>query len=212
MLIVDAIRSGAPPGTVHRVDASQAPVPERLRSSSSTHAIGVAEAIELARALGRLPAQVVLYGVEGRRFDAGGGSQTPSARPCRGSPARSCVAEARALPPGARSALLQTSSRVSRAPRPRSPSELARRRSAGSGTAARRRARPFVPAGAAQPRGTSSQLEHGALAGCARARRSRSRRRACRARPGAARPTRTDRRTTRRPSPRARAPPRGSRG
>ena len=76
-LIVDAVRSGAPPGVVHRVDAARGPVPERLRSSSSTHAIGVAEAIELARALGRLPAHLVLYGVEGRDFESGEGLSAP---------------------------------------------------------------------------------------------------------------------------------------
>jgi hydrogenase maturation protease len=70
-VLVDAIHSGAAPGTIHRVDASCEPVPARLASSSSTHAVGLAEAIELARALSRLPARVVLYGVEGLRFDAG---------------------------------------------------------------------------------------------------------------------------------------------
>jgi hydrogenase maturation protease len=39
----------------------------------STHAFGVGEAIELARALGRLPRRVLVYGVEGREFAAGEG-------------------------------------------------------------------------------------------------------------------------------------------
>lgn len=72
-VLVDAIRSGVPAGTVDRVDASYAPIPVSLRGSSSTHAVGVGEAIELARALGRLPARVVVYGVHGLRFDAGSG-------------------------------------------------------------------------------------------------------------------------------------------
>jgi hydrogenase maturation protease len=76
-LIVDAVRSGAPPGTVHRVDAARAPVPERLHSSSSTHAIGVADAIELARSLGRLPAEAIVYGVEGCDLAAGEGLSEP---------------------------------------------------------------------------------------------------------------------------------------
>jgi hydrogenase maturation protease len=37
---------------------------------SSTHAFGVGEAIELARALGTLPGQVLVYGIEGSDFDA----------------------------------------------------------------------------------------------------------------------------------------------
>jgi len=73
VVLVDAIRCGDPPGTIHRVDASQEPIPARLRSSTSTHAVGVGEAIELARALRRLPRWVVLFGVEGHRFDAGSG-------------------------------------------------------------------------------------------------------------------------------------------
>jgi hydrogenase maturation protease len=39
----------------------------------STHALGVAEAIELARALGRLPARLEVYAIEGARFTAGAG-------------------------------------------------------------------------------------------------------------------------------------------
>jgi hydrogenase maturation protease len=69
-LVVDAVSSGAPPGTVHRFDASEDPVPART-FHSSTHAFGLGEAIELARALGRLPRRVVVYGLEGRAFSAG---------------------------------------------------------------------------------------------------------------------------------------------
>lgn len=72
-VLVDAVASGATPGRVHRVEASLRALPAHLRASSSTHAVGVAETIELARALGRLPAQVVLYGVEGASFDPGMG-------------------------------------------------------------------------------------------------------------------------------------------
>lgn len=71
VVLVDAIRSGARPGTIHRVDATSAAIPVALRGSSSTHAVGAGEAIELARALGRLPRTVLLFGVEGHRFDAG---------------------------------------------------------------------------------------------------------------------------------------------
>jgi hydrogenase maturation protease len=73
VVLVDAIRSGATPGAIHRIDATSAAIPARLRGSSSTHAVGVGEAIELARALRRLPKRVVLFGVEGHRFEAGSG-------------------------------------------------------------------------------------------------------------------------------------------
>ena len=69
-VLIDTVVSGAPPGTVHRFDASDGPIAAReLRSS--THAIGLAETIELARALGRLPRRVVVYGIEGASFEAG---------------------------------------------------------------------------------------------------------------------------------------------
>ena len=70
-VLIDAVSSGAAPGTVHRVDATAAPLPARLRSSSSTHAVGLAEAIELGRTLGRFPGRLIVYGIEGERFDAG---------------------------------------------------------------------------------------------------------------------------------------------
>jgi hydrogenase maturation protease len=73
VVLADAIRCGGAPGSIRRIDATSAPIPARLRGSSSTHAVGVGEAIELARALHRLPGRVVLFGVEGRRFDAGSG-------------------------------------------------------------------------------------------------------------------------------------------
>jgi len=70
VVLVDAVVSGRPPGTLHRFDASAAPIPSRL-GGTSTHALGVAEAIELGRVLGRLPGRLVVYGVEGRRFGPG---------------------------------------------------------------------------------------------------------------------------------------------
>ena len=73
VVLVDAIRSGAAPGTIHRFDASEEPLPSELRGSSSTHAVGIGAAIELARSLQRLPRRVLVLGVEGRRFDAGVG-------------------------------------------------------------------------------------------------------------------------------------------
>ena len=54
-ILVDTVVSGAKPGTVQRFDASTVPLPASL-AGSSTHALGVAEAIELARALHRLRA------------------------------------------------------------------------------------------------------------------------------------------------------------
>ena len=71
VVVIDAVSSGAAAGTVHRFDASRAPLPASLRRSPSTHALGLADAIELGRALDRLPARVIVYGIEGGRFEAG---------------------------------------------------------------------------------------------------------------------------------------------
>ncbi len=70
VILVDATHSGASPGTLHRFDVAAQPLPATLLCYS-THAFGVAEAIELARALGQLPARFIVYGIEGKNFAAG---------------------------------------------------------------------------------------------------------------------------------------------
>jgi hydrogenase maturation protease len=76
VVVADAVGgSGAAPGTVHRFDAGEGPLPA-LFGGPSTHALGLAETIELARALGRLPARLIVFGIEGERFGAG---ERPSA-------------------------------------------------------------------------------------------------------------------------------------
>ena len=70
VMLVDAVRSGAPPGTIHRLDACAAPVPTGF-FHYSTHAFSVAEAIELARSLDQLPPHLIVYGIEGENFAAG---------------------------------------------------------------------------------------------------------------------------------------------
>ena len=69
VLIVDAVSSGSPPGSIHRLDASKT-IPSKF-FSCSTHNFGVAEAIELARTLNQLPEHLRLYGIEGRSFEHG---------------------------------------------------------------------------------------------------------------------------------------------
>jgi hydrogenase maturation protease len=69
-LVVDAVASGAEPGTVHRFDATSGALPSR-EFRSSTHALGIGETIELARAVGRLPRRIVVFGVEGEAFGSG---------------------------------------------------------------------------------------------------------------------------------------------
>jgi len=72
VVIVDAMVTGAAPGTVRRFDAAAGPLPREAFAVSS-HAFGVAEAVETARALGRLPARIIVYGIEGESFALGAG-------------------------------------------------------------------------------------------------------------------------------------------
>ena len=69
-IIVDAMVSGAPAGTVQRFDVTENPLPADVRVKS-THSLGVDTAIEMARALGRLPGHISVYGVEGTEFGVG---------------------------------------------------------------------------------------------------------------------------------------------
>ena len=72
VILIDAVHSGAKPGTVHRLDAHAQPIAKKF-FRFSTHAFGLAEGVELARALGRLPPRLIVYGVEGKSFEAGVG-------------------------------------------------------------------------------------------------------------------------------------------
>ena len=70
VILIDAISSGAAPGTIYRFDALTQPLPLTF-SSQSTHAFGVAEAIELARILHQLPSHLIVYAIEGKHFAVG---------------------------------------------------------------------------------------------------------------------------------------------
>jgi hydrogenase maturation protease len=70
VILIDAISSGAQPGTIYRFNAMTQLLPSSA-SFSSTHAFGVAEAIQLARILEQLPASLTIYGIEGKHFAAG---------------------------------------------------------------------------------------------------------------------------------------------
>lgn len=61
VVLIDATSTGAPPGTIRRIDRTECI--ERSRSLSG-HQLGVASALELANALGLLPSAVWLYGIE----------------------------------------------------------------------------------------------------------------------------------------------------
>jgi hydrogenase maturation protease len=72
VVVIDAAYGASAPGTIHRFDANERAVPVTL-SSSSSHALGVAEAIELSRALGSLPRRLAVYCVEAESVAPGPG-------------------------------------------------------------------------------------------------------------------------------------------
>ena len=68
--LVDAASSGARPGTLHELGAHDPALPAAALRSS-THAFGVADAVGLAAALGRLPDRLEILAVEGADFSLG---------------------------------------------------------------------------------------------------------------------------------------------
>jgi hydrogenase maturation protease len=80
VVVVDAVVTGLPPGTLHRVDLGST-VPRRARRTgeAGTHGLGVVDVVELGRALHRVPARVVVVGVEAGCLDVGTGLTAPVA-------------------------------------------------------------------------------------------------------------------------------------
>jgi hydrogenase maturation protease len=68
----DAVYSRSTTGAIYRLDAMKERVPGDL-FRISTHSLGFAEAVELSRALNQLPAELILFGIEGKNFGQGKG-------------------------------------------------------------------------------------------------------------------------------------------
>jgi hydrogenase maturation protease len=71
VIVVDAVVSGGPPGTIYRFDAHGAGVPVELSRSPSSHGWGVAEALALGKVFQELPPWLIIYGIEGQNFGPG---------------------------------------------------------------------------------------------------------------------------------------------
>jgi hydrogenase maturation protease len=95
--VIDAAHSGAPPGTIHRIDcaAGNAIVP---RGTVSSHGLGVAESIGLARALGVLPPHCIVYAIEAADFTPGA-APSPAVTRAAHEVADRILAELATLPP-----------------------------------------------------------------------------------------------------------------
>jgi hydrogenase maturation protease len=92
-IVIDAARSGAAAGTIHRVQVGTDTLPPWAAAGSS-HSAGLAEAVALGRALDRLPEQLIVFGVEAADVSPGEGlsSEVSAALPCL---VRQVVGEAR---------------------------------------------------------------------------------------------------------------------
>ena len=70
VVLVDAVRSGAAPGTIRRWErdeASQLP----SETAVSTHGFSLPDVLQLARDLHRLPARLVVFGIEAQETGPG---------------------------------------------------------------------------------------------------------------------------------------------
>lgn len=70
VILIDAA-AGERPGRIWHIEAAERELPLELADRSSTHLVGLAEAIGLARALGMLPARLEVIAIEGDRFRLG---------------------------------------------------------------------------------------------------------------------------------------------
>ena len=62
VVLVDAVKSGAVPGTLHRLEGQA--IQRAVAGYTSTHGFGLAEALQLAEKLGDIPPHIVLWGIE----------------------------------------------------------------------------------------------------------------------------------------------------
>jgi hydrogenase maturation protease len=79
VVVVDAMSSGAKPGTLRRFNAAKRPIPTKCFRLSS-HTVSLPMAVELSRALGTLPKRLVVLGIEGKDFRSGGSLSPPVER------------------------------------------------------------------------------------------------------------------------------------
>lgn len=95
VFLFSATRSGAAPGTLHRFEGVVERIPRGFFYSFG-HPFGIAEAIETARRIGRLPARLIVYGLEGASFREGESLSEPARRALQELTSRA-LAEVRSL-------------------------------------------------------------------------------------------------------------------
>ena len=78
VVLVDAV-AGPEPGRVRRLAGEEALGPWQTGAPASSHALGLAQVLELAAALGRLPSRLEVWAIEGDRFATGSAPSRPVA-------------------------------------------------------------------------------------------------------------------------------------
>lgn len=71
VILIDAMKSNDPPGQFRWFDVSTCDIPEQVFPEHSTHTFGLYQAVAMARALGELPRNTHVVGVQGGNFAAG---------------------------------------------------------------------------------------------------------------------------------------------
>lgn len=89
VFLIDAVQSAAMPGTIYRLSIEEL---GRFGGTVSSHGLGVATALGLARELGALPAQLALYGI-GIGSSAPGTQSSATVRDAARTVAREIVTE-----------------------------------------------------------------------------------------------------------------------
>jgi hydrogenase maturation protease len=91
LVCVDAAAPMGAPGRIHRIDLATGELPQDI-STTSSHGLGIADAVRLARALHLAPRDIIVYAVEGRCFN-GGAPVTPQVTAAAGDVADRVVSE-----------------------------------------------------------------------------------------------------------------------
>ena len=74
LIVVDAIRNGGAPGTLHRLEGDD--IPKRILAKNSLHQVDLLEALTLCQALDKVP-ETVIVGVEPEDIETLGLELTP---------------------------------------------------------------------------------------------------------------------------------------
>ena len=77
VIMVDAVVTGAEPGTIHRFTDKE--LPNQMGIGQSSHLVQLVETIALGELLDKLPNGLVLIGIEATDFDNGEGMTAPVA-------------------------------------------------------------------------------------------------------------------------------------